>query len=135
MCEAYVREKGLAVDPQFFWDFFEASDPKWHDSNGKAVKSWKQKMLTWNRMQLERGIKHTCSRAWCNNRGVYIKGTDRDGRPLYYCIDHKPAPPPIPKAMQPMVGKLADKWTAKPKAKPEPVYKQRKRLLIKEKRE
>ena len=45
--EAYVKEKGLPIDPQYFFDYFTAGD--WHDSKGQPVKSWKQKALTWAR--------------------------------------------------------------------------------------
>ena len=44
---AYVQEKNLPIDPKYFFDYFTAGD--WHDSNGKQVRSWKQKALTWAR--------------------------------------------------------------------------------------
>ena len=44
---AYVQEKNLPIDPKYFYDYFTAGD--WHDSNGKQVRSWKQKALTWAR--------------------------------------------------------------------------------------
>lgn len=43
--EAYVRLKGYAVDPKRFWEYFNAGD--WIDSEGKPVRSWKQKLVTW----------------------------------------------------------------------------------------
>ncbi len=46
----YVNERQSSVDPQRFYDFFTADDdPKkhWIDSNGKRVKNWKQKIITW----------------------------------------------------------------------------------------
>lgn len=46
---AYAREKGLAVDPDRFFDFFTADEEHpWVDSKGNKVVSWKQKMLTWS---------------------------------------------------------------------------------------
>ena len=42
----YVEEKKLKVNAQQFYDYF--TEGKWVDSNGKAVKNWKQKILTWN---------------------------------------------------------------------------------------
>ena len=45
--KAYIYEKRLNVDAQKFFDYYEAGD--WHDGNGKAVKSWKQKCLTWDK--------------------------------------------------------------------------------------
>ena len=44
--DSYIREKKLNVSPKAFWDFFEAGD--WHDSEGKPVLCWKQKVLTWH---------------------------------------------------------------------------------------
>lgn len=49
---AYVAEKNLDVDPADFWDFYTAED--WHDSNGKPVLSWKQKLRTWHSHQPKR---------------------------------------------------------------------------------
>ena len=45
--KAYIDEKRLNVDAHKFFDYYEAGD--WHDGNGKAVKSWKQKCLTWDK--------------------------------------------------------------------------------------
>ena len=44
---AYILEKRLNVDAQKFFDYYDAGD--WHDGNGKAVKNWKQKCLTWDK--------------------------------------------------------------------------------------
>ena len=43
--KAYCLERKNNVDPQKFYDYFTASD--WYDSKGKKVKSWKQKVITW----------------------------------------------------------------------------------------
>lgn len=43
--EAYCKERNSSVDPKKFWDYFNAGD--WMDSEGKPVKSWKQKLITW----------------------------------------------------------------------------------------
>lgn len=42
----YVQEKSLKVNAEHFYDYF--TEGKWKDSNGKQVKNWKQKILTWN---------------------------------------------------------------------------------------
>lgn len=42
---AYCAERKNNVDAQKFYDYFTASD--WYDSNGKKVRSWKQKVITW----------------------------------------------------------------------------------------
>ena len=43
--EAYCRERQNDVDPKKFYDYFTASD--WVDSRGQTVRSWKQKIITW----------------------------------------------------------------------------------------
>lgn len=42
---AYCNERKNNVDPQRFYDYFTASN--WYDSKGHKVKSWKQKIITW----------------------------------------------------------------------------------------
>lgn len=44
-CEAYYRDKRFTFDLEFFYRYF--TELKWHDGNGKKVKNWKSKMLTW----------------------------------------------------------------------------------------
>ena len=41
----YCKERGNQVDPKRFWDYFNASG--WVDSKGNNVRSWKQKIITW----------------------------------------------------------------------------------------
>lgn len=43
---AYITEKGLIVNGQVFLDYFTAGN--WKDSEGKPVKNWKQKLITWD---------------------------------------------------------------------------------------
>lgn len=42
---AYCESRGNKIDPQYFYDYFTASD--WVDSKGNKVKNWKQKIITW----------------------------------------------------------------------------------------
>ena len=42
---AYCQQRGNDVDPQRFFDYFDASG--WVDSQGKPVRNWKQKVITW----------------------------------------------------------------------------------------
>lgn len=44
--QEYVKERGLMIDPTAFFDYF--TEGKWKDSEGKPVKNWKQKALTWD---------------------------------------------------------------------------------------
>lgn len=43
--ETYCKERNNNIDPKQFFDFYEAGD--WIDGQGKEVKNWKQKMITW----------------------------------------------------------------------------------------
>ena len=43
--QAYCESRGNKVDAKQFYDYFTASD--WIDSKGNEVKSWKQKIITW----------------------------------------------------------------------------------------
>lgn len=44
--EEYIKEKNLNVDAKTFYDYFNENN--WIDSKGNKVKSWKQKLITWN---------------------------------------------------------------------------------------
>lgn len=43
--EAYVKSRGNKIDAKDFFDYFNDGD--WIDSNGKEVRNWKQKVITW----------------------------------------------------------------------------------------
>ena len=45
--QAYVKEKNLTVDPVQFYDYF--TEGNWIDAKGQKVRSWKQKILTWEK--------------------------------------------------------------------------------------
>lgn len=56
---AYIAEKGLIVNGQVFFDYFTTGN--WKDSEGKPVKNWKQKLITWNdRDRRKRTIDAAC---------------------------------------------------------------------------
>ena len=46
--KAYAAQRGNKVDAQKFFDYF--TEGEWKDSKGNPVKSWKQKMITWETM-------------------------------------------------------------------------------------
>lgn len=50
--EAYITEKKLDVDGQKFFDYF--TEGKWKDSEGKPVKNWKQKLITWDNLSRQK---------------------------------------------------------------------------------
>lgn len=43
--EAYCRDRNNNVDAKKFFDYYSVSD--WKDKDGKPVKNWKQKIITW----------------------------------------------------------------------------------------
>ncbi len=45
--KGYCTERNNKVDPKRFYDYYTASD--WKDSKGNKVKSWKQKVISWER--------------------------------------------------------------------------------------
>lgn len=48
----YCRQRSSPVDPDQFFDYFEAGN--WKDSEGKPVLAWKQKLLTWEKNERSR---------------------------------------------------------------------------------
>ena len=48
---AYCQSRKSGVNPKRFFDYYEASG--WHDSAGKPVKNWKQKVITWEKFSPE----------------------------------------------------------------------------------
>lgn len=52
---AYCTERNSAVNPQTFYDYY--TEGKWRDSSGKPVKSWKQKLITWEKSEPKRESK------------------------------------------------------------------------------
>jgi hypothetical protein len=94
----YIEEKKLSVDAVWFWNYFEAGD--WHDSEGKPVKSWKQKLWTHHlnkatgsgqrkkKTRLFPISGKTCSKRGCFLPAVYkYTGGEYD---RYACADHLP---------------------------------------------
>ena len=45
--KAYCIERNNKVDPQRFYDYYNSSE--WKDAKGNQVKSWKQKVISWER--------------------------------------------------------------------------------------
>jgi hypothetical protein len=85
----YAIEKGLLrVSAEDFVNYFEDGD--WHDSLGKPVKNWKQKLRTWESFARRRGEpQHKCR--ICRGYGVYTS-TDDSGQQYWLCEGHKPQP-------------------------------------------
>ena len=49
----YCRQRKSGVDPVRFWEYFDTGG--WKDSEGKPVRNWKQKLLTWETHSKEKG--------------------------------------------------------------------------------
>lgn len=43
--QGYAKSRNSSVNPNKFFDFYEAG--KWKDSKGNPVRNWKQKFITW----------------------------------------------------------------------------------------
>ena len=62
--EAYCKERNNNVDAKRFIDFYEANN--WTDSKGNKVKSWKQKIITWESHQNSNVKKQEQLPSWWN---------------------------------------------------------------------
>lgn len=45
----YCNERNNNVDAQTFYDYYQVND--WKDSQGKPIKNWKQKLITWEKKE------------------------------------------------------------------------------------
>lgn len=50
--QEYCQSRNNEVDAEKFYDYYEAND--WIDNNGKKVKNWKQKVITWEGRKKEK---------------------------------------------------------------------------------
>lgn len=64
--QAYCQERNNNVDAKTFYDYFTASD--WYDSKGNKVKSWKQKVITWESYK-GKEQKQNKNDGWCFTPG------------------------------------------------------------------
>ena len=55
--KAYAKEANMNIDCEKFYKYFTVPNPDtgktWVDSKGNPVRNWKQKMLTWEKMESE----------------------------------------------------------------------------------
>ena len=49
----YCQQRKSGVDPVRFWEYFDTGG--WKDSEGKPVRNWKQKLITWETHSKEKG--------------------------------------------------------------------------------
>ena len=50
--EKYVIEKQLCIDPSKFMDWYSKTD--WKDNQGKSIKNWKNKLISWDAREHEK---------------------------------------------------------------------------------
>lgn len=62
--KAYCTQRNNKIDAQRFIDFYEANN--WTDSKGNKVKSWKQKIITWESHQPKQETKEDIIPEWFN---------------------------------------------------------------------
>lgn len=72
--QEYAKEKGLIVDTAYFFDYFSTGE--WIDSKGNKVKNWKQKLLTWNKRELEKQSNGSYKKFTGTTKGQAEKGRD-----------------------------------------------------------
>jgi predicted phage replisome organizer len=70
----YCNERNNGINAEAFYDFYEAND--WLDSNGKKVKSWKQKIITWENHQNK--TKKETKPEWFDKDIKTTKASDED---------------------------------------------------------
>lgn len=71
---AYVTEKKLIIDPDYFFDYYETAG--WVDNKGKPIQNWKLKALNWNKREEERNGERV---GQVNDRGTEQKGRGISG--------------------------------------------------------
>lgn len=64
--KAYCKSRSSSVNPARFFEYYDEGG--WVDSKGQPVKSWKQKLLTWeHKEQKSRDAGQTANLDWRNN--------------------------------------------------------------------
>lgn len=56
--EEYAKSRNSNVDVQKFFDYYSVA--KWHDRDGKPIKNWKQKLITWEGRSTSKETKGYC---------------------------------------------------------------------------
>lgn len=69
----YCKVRKNNVDPKKFFDYFEAGN--WIDSNNNPVKNWKQKVITWENMNQNKGVSDNAKTETSTKK--YVRREDR----------------------------------------------------------
>lgn len=56
--EEYAKSRNSNVNVQKFFDYYSVA--KWHDRDGKPIKNWKQKLITWEGRSTSKETKGYC---------------------------------------------------------------------------
>ena len=78
--QKYCQSRNNDVDAEKFYDYYEAND--WIDNNGKKVKNWKQKIITWEGRKKEKEQLPD----WFDNEPKERKRTEDEERELQELI-------------------------------------------------
>ena len=78
--QEYCQSRNNEVDAEKFYDYYEAND--WIDNNGKKVKNWKQKVITWEGRKKEKEQLPD----WFDNEPKERKRTEDEERELQELI-------------------------------------------------
>ena len=78
----YSIQRGNKIDYQKFFDYYEANN--WMDSKGNKVKSWKQKMITWETHQPKKEKEQVPE--WFDKESERIKTTAEEQKELEQII-------------------------------------------------
>ncbi len=78
--QEYCQSRNNEVDAEKFYDYYEAND--WIDNNGKKVKNWKQKIITWEGRKKEKEQLPD----WFDNEPKERKRTEDEERELQELI-------------------------------------------------
>ncbi len=83
---AYVTEKKLIIDPDYFFDYYETAG--WVDNKGKRIQNWKLKALNWNKREEDRnGRKETDTRRGDKERTRVAGRTEDSGAEVFRFSD------------------------------------------------
>ena len=72
----YCKERGNNIDANQFYDYYETNN--WKDKDGKQIKNWKQKMITWESKEKKGWNNEKIRPSWLDYEPEKIKPTDEE---------------------------------------------------------
>lgn len=64
--EEYCKSRKNNIDPKKFYEYYEVNN--WKDKEGKQVKNWKQKIITWEGRQIKQVVKIDNTPDWFDKK-------------------------------------------------------------------